>query len=82
MQRAYSVTASAVKNYVEVILPACFIEQEDGFADPVQEAEGMGLISRYARRNLTMEEFITRMNEVLDGKVMLTATPVPENMPR
>ena len=82
MQRAYSVTASAVKNYVEVILPACFIEQEDGFADPVQEAEGMGLISRYARRNLTMEEFITRMNEVLDGKIMLTATPVPENMPQ
>ena len=82
MQRAYSVTASAVKNYVEVILPACFIEQVDGFADPVQEAESMGLISRYARRNLTMEEFITRMNEVLDGKIMLTATPVPENMPQ
>lgn len=82
MQRAYSVTASAVKNYVEVILPACFIDQVDGFADPVQEAESMGLISRYARRNLTMEEFITRMNEVLDGKIMLTATPVPENMPQ
>lgn len=80
MQRAYKVTAAAVKNYVEVILPACFIDQADGFANPVQEAEGMGLINRYARKNLTMEEFITRMNEVLDGKIMLTATPVPENM--
>lgn len=80
MQRAYNVTASAVKNYVEVILPACFIDQADGFANPVQEAEGMGLISRYARKNLTMEEFITRMNEVLDGKIMHTCTPVPENM--
>ena len=77
VQRAYKVTSSAVKNYVDVILPACFIDQTDGFADPVQEAEVMGLISRYARNNLTMEEFITRMNEVLAGKIMLTATPEP-----
>ena len=75
-------TASAVENYVDVIQPASFIDRVAGFANPVQEAEGMGLISRYARRNLTMEEFITRMNEVLAGKIMLTATPVPENMPQ
>lgn len=79
LRNAYIVTDSAVKNYVEVILPACFIDQADGFANPVQEAEGMGLISRYVQKTLTVEEFIIRMSEVLDGKIMLTATPVPED---
>lgn len=78
LRNAYIVTASAVENYVDVIQPASFIDRVAGFANPVQEAEGMSLISRYALTTLTMEEFITRMNELLEGKMMHTCTPVPE----
>lgn len=66
MRNAYSVNASAVKNYVEAIQPACFIDMANGFADHNQQIEAMGLVSRYAQRNLTMDEFISRMKELME----------------
>lgn len=65
LRDAYIVTASAVKNYVEVIQPASFIDMVDGFDDPGLEAQAQGLISRYVQKTLTMEDFITRMNGLI-----------------
>ncbi len=59
----YTIVPSALENYVKVIEPATFISDAEGItADEYAMKEGC--IERYLKGTYTVDEFISRMNEL------------------
>ena len=59
----YTIVPSALENYRNVIAPASFVDRPDA-ATSREDAQIMGCIRRYIQGTYTMDEFITRLNEL------------------
>lgn len=61
LRDAYSVTPSAVENYVNVIAPASFIDMPDGITDRWRDPAVTDLILNYAEGKLASDELIFQL---------------------
>lgn len=61
----YSVFASAIENYVKVILPGAFVDLPDALSSSDRDPEITGVFNRYIGGSLDAETLITKVEELL-----------------
>ena len=64
-RQEYTIFASAIKNYVEVILPGAFVDLPDAIKSSDRDPEMTGMFNRYIGGTLDAETLIVKVEELL-----------------